>query len=54
MPKILLVEDKDAAAKFPRQKDKFTVLLLDEQGKITDIRFVTPGKELQALLSGDK
>ena len=51
---ILLVEDKDVAAKFPRQKEKFTVLLLDDQGKITDIRFVTPGKELQALLSGGK
>lgn len=51
---ILLVEDKDVAAKFPRQKEKFTVLLLDDQGKVTDIRFVTPGKELQALLSGDK
>jgi len=51
---LLLVEDKDVAAKFPRQKEKFTVLLVDEQGKITDVKFVTPGKELQALLSGDK
>lgn len=51
---ILLVEDKDVAAKFPRQKEKFTVLLVDDQGKITQIRYVTPGKELQALLSGDK
>src|SRR5690349_3542941 len=39
---ILLVDDKDAAAKFPRQKEKFTVLLVDDQGKITDIRYVTP------------
>jgi len=49
--KILVVDDKDAAARFPKQKEKFTVLLLDDAGKIANIRFVAPGKELQDLLA---
>jgi hypothetical protein len=52
--KILVVDNKDAAARFPKQKEKFTVLLLDEAGKITGIRYATPGKELQDLLSEGK
>lgn len=50
--KILVVENSEAAARFPKQKEKFTVLLLDEAGKITDIRYAAAGKELQDLLSG--
>lgn len=49
--KILVMDDKTAAARFPRQKEKFTVLRLDDGGKIADIRFAAPGKELQDLLS---
>ena len=52
--KIVVVDNKDAAARFPKQQEKFTVLLLDETGKITDIRYAAPGKELQDLLSVSK
>lgn len=52
--RLLVVDDKNVAAKFPRQKEKFTVLLVDEQGKITDIRYAAPGKELLTLLTGEK
>lgn len=51
--RILVVEDAVAAAKFPRQKGKFTVLRLDEKGAITQIQFAAPGKELQDLFAPD-
>jgi hypothetical protein len=50
--RILAVNDKDVAARFPRQKKKFTVLLLDDKRAITEIRYAAPGKELQEMLSG--
>jgi hypothetical protein len=52
--RLLVVDDKTVAARFPQQKAKFTVLLLDDAGKVTEIRFVAPGKELQSLLAGEK
>jgi len=48
---ILVVEDKTAAARFPRQKGKFTVLLLDQKGIVTGIKFATAGPELKQLVA---
>ena len=52
--RLLVVDDENAAARFPTEKGKLTVLLLDDQGKITSIRFAAPGKEVQALVTGGK
>jgi len=52
--RILVVENADSAARFPTQNGKFTVLLLDEKGAITDIKFASAGKELQDLLTSTK
>jgi hypothetical protein len=52
--RILVVSEADVAARFPREKAKFTVLRLDEEGRVAEIRFSAPGKELQALLAGGK
>lgn len=49
--RILVVEDPEAAARFPRQKGKFTVLRLDDKGVITGILYAAPGKELQDLFA---
>ncbi|MFO1452715.1 MAG: hypothetical protein U1F61_31405 [Opitutaceae bacterium] len=49
--RILVLEDAKAADRFPRQKDKFTVLRLDEKGLITEILYAAPGKELQGLFA---
>ena len=51
--RMLVVEDADAAARFPRQKGKFTVLRLDDMGAITQIQYAAPGKELQDLFAPD-
>lgn len=50
--RILVVLDKKIAARFPRQKEKLTVLVVDEKGIISDIRYPAPGKELHELLTG--
>ena len=49
--RILVVEDPKVAERFPRQKDKFTVLKLDEKGAITAILYAAPGRELQGLFA---
>jgi hypothetical protein len=49
--RLLVVDNKSIAGRFPVQNGKFTVLLLNEQGVITDIRFAAPGKELRELLT---
>ena len=49
--RLLVVEDADAAARFPRQKDKFTVLRLDDRGSVTEIVYAAPGRELQDLFA---
>lgn len=48
---ILVLDDRDLAAKFPVEKDKFTVLVINEQGVITAIKFAARGPELKAVLS---
>ena len=50
---LLVVDNKTIAERFPVQNGKFTVLFLNEQGVITNIRFAAPGKELRELLSGE-
>lgn len=50
--KILIVDDADLAARFPREKDKFTVLTLDDQGQIVSVRFASAGQELRDLVEG--
>jgi hypothetical protein len=48
--RLLVVDTKSVAERFPVQQGKFTVLFLNERGVITDIRFATPGQELRELL----
>lgn len=50
--KILVLDDKAAAEKFPVEKGKFTVLVLDEKGIITAIKFAAPGPELRKTVTG--
>jgi hypothetical protein len=52
--RLLVVDNEKAAARFPTEKGKLTVLLLDDQGKITSIRFAAPGKEVQAVVTEAK
>lgn len=49
--RVLVVDNKSIAERFPVQDGKFTVLFLSERGVITDIRFAAPGNELRALLT---
>ena len=48
--RLLVLDNKSSAERFPVQTGKFTVLFLNERGIITDIRFAAPGQELQELL----
>ena len=48
--RLLVVDTKSVAERFPVQQGKFTVLFLNERGVITDIRFAAPGQELRELL----
>lgn len=50
--RLLVVDNKGVAARFPLQPGKVTVLLVDEKGVITGVRFAAPGNELQALFAG--
>ena len=52
--RMLVVDDSDVAKKFPREDGKFSVLVLDEKGTITAVKFATPGKELQDLIAGQE
>jgi len=45
--RMLVMEDADLAARFPRKEGTLTVIRLDDQGVITAITFAAPGKELQ-------
>jgi len=49
--RLLVVDNKSIAGRFPVQNGKFTLLFLSEQGVIIDIRFAAPGKELRELLT---
>jgi len=49
--RVLVVDNKSIAERFPTQNGKFTVLFLSAQGVITDIRFAAPGSELRGLLA---
>jgi len=49
--RVLVVDNKSIAERFPMQNGKFTVLFLSEQGVIMDIRFAAPGNELRELLT---
>jgi len=51
--RALVVSGKSEAAKFPAQAGKITVLTLNNKGVITAIQYAAPGKELQALLTGN-
>jgi hypothetical protein len=50
--RMLVVDEPDVAKKFPREDGKFSVLLLDEKGTVTAVKFANPGKELQDLIAG--
>lgn len=50
--RVLVVDDKDVAARFRTVEGKLTAILLDEKGTITEIRFISPGEELLAFLDG--
>ncbi|MGH8172279.1 MAG: hypothetical protein ACREPX_03985 [Rhodanobacteraceae bacterium] len=50
--KMLIVDDKAIAGKFPVQTGKFTVLTLDAGGKITSVAFAAPGPDLQKMVEG--
>jgi hypothetical protein len=50
--KMLVVGDQAAAAKFPVQSGKFTVLKLDAAGKITAISYASPGAEVKKAVEG--
>ena|SRR5437899_1771060 len=52
--RLLVVDNENAAARFPTEKGKLTVLLLDNQGRIASIRFAAPGKEVQTLVAEGK
>jgi hypothetical protein len=48
--RLLVVDNRSIAERFPVQTGKFTVLFLNQGGVITDIRFAAPGQELRELL----
>jgi hypothetical protein len=48
--RIWVVDNAAAAARFPRQSGKFTVLQLDDSGKIVAIRFAAPGKDVRQMV----
>lgn len=50
--RIVVVDQKDAAARFPRQEGKCTILVLDDQGLISGIRYAVPGKPVQEVIVG--
>jgi hypothetical protein len=50
---LQIVDDKAVAEQFPIEKEKFTVLALDDQGKITAIEFAAPGPELKKIITGE-
>jgi peroxiredoxin len=52
--RLLVVAEKSVAEKFPQTKGKFSVLVLDDKGAITSIKFAAPGQELQALVTEGK
>ncbi len=52
--RALVVSDTSLAARFPIQAGKVTIFTLDNKGKITAIRYATPGKEVQDLLTNNK
>lgn len=49
--RILLADSENFLARYPAQKDKLTVIRLDEAGKITGISFADPEKGLDAVFS---
>ena len=48
--RILLGDDENLLVRYPMQDGKVTVLDLDAGGKITGIRFLDPGNELDKLI----
>jgi hypothetical protein len=52
--RIWAVEDATVAARFPKEEGKFTVVQLDEKGKIVAIRFAAPGKELKEMVEANR
>lgn len=51
--RVCVIDDAAVAARFPNQSGKFTVLQLDEDGKIVVVRFVAPGKELKETVEAN-
>ena len=45
--RVCVIEEAAVAARFPSQNGKFTILQLDESGKIVAVHFAAPGKELK-------
>ncbi len=53
--RIVVVDQKDTTARFPQQEGKCTILLLDEKGLISGIRYAVPGKQVQeVIINGGK
>lgn len=50
--RMLVVDDSALASKFPRAEGKISVFTLDSQGRIGEVKFAAPGKEVQALVTG--
>jgi hypothetical protein len=50
--RMLVVDDSAIARKFPRAKGKISVLTVDHQGKIGEVKFAAPGDEVQAIVTG--
>ncbi|GEM_PF-2473519 len=50
---LQILEEKEAAARFPIEKNKFTVLALDDKGLITAIEFAEPGPRLKKIIMGE-
>jgi hypothetical protein len=52
--RILLGETKDFLARYPAREDRLTVLILDDAGRITALRFVDPAQELATIFAHTK
>jgi hypothetical protein len=51
--RVCVIDDAAVAARFPNQRGKFTVLQLDDDGKIVAVRFAAPGKELKETVEAN-
>jgi len=52
--RILLADAEGFLARYPSQEDRLTVLRLDDQGKVAEINFVDPKKEMASIFAAAK